>query len=86
MEPIVLKLISHVLKQLDEIIEVAPDRAGLPSFSAERGIGEQGRQWKIMEKLGMTRTGEYGGRRNRAVLEDSFEYQYETLRYSCKEN
>ncbi len=36
--------------------------------------------WKVMEKLGMTRTGEYGGRRNRAALEDSFEYRYEMLR------
>lgn len=33
--------------------------------------------YKVMEKLGMTRTGEYGGRRNRAAAEDSFEYQYE---------
>ncbi|RKI83007.1 N-acetyltransferase [bacterium 1xD42-87] len=33
--------------------------------------------YKVMEKLGMTKTGEYGGRRNRAVLEDSFECQYE---------
>ena len=33
--------------------------------------------YKVMEKLGMTRTGEYGGRRNRAASEDSVEYQYE---------
>ena len=33
--------------------------------------------YKVMEKLGMTRTGKYGGRRNRAAAEDSFEYQYE---------
>jgi RimJ/RimL family protein N-acetyltransferase len=33
--------------------------------------------YKVMEKLGMTKTGEYGGRRNRAVLEDSFECRYE---------
>lgn len=33
--------------------------------------------YKVMEKLGMTRTGEYGGRRNRAAAEDSFEYRYE---------
>ena len=32
---------------------------------------------KIMEKLGMTLTGEYGGRRNRGADHDSFEYQYE---------
>lgn len=33
--------------------------------------------YKVMEKLGMTKTGEYGGRRNRAASEDSIEYQYE---------
>lgn len=32
--------------------------------------------YKVMEKLGMTRTGKYGGRRNRAAAEDSFEYRY----------
>lgn len=35
--------------------------------------------YKVMEKLGMTRTGEYGGRRNRAASEDSLEYQYELI-------
>lgn len=33
--------------------------------------------YQVMEKLGMVRTAEYGGRRNRAAAEDSFEYQYE---------
>lgn len=33
--------------------------------------------YKLMEKLGMIRTGEWGGRRNRCALEDSLEYQYE---------
>lgn len=33
--------------------------------------------YKIMEKLGMVRTGEYGGRRNRSADEDSVEYQYD---------
>lgn len=33
--------------------------------------------YKVMEKLGMVRTGEWGGRRNRAAEADSFEYQYE---------
>ena len=32
---------------------------------------------RVMEKLGMVRTGEYGGRRNRAAVQDSMEYQYE---------
>lgn len=33
--------------------------------------------YKVMEKLGMSRTGEWGGRRNRVASEDSVEYQYE---------
>ena len=33
--------------------------------------------FKVMEKLGMTRTGRSGGRKNRAATEESFEYQYE---------
>lgn len=33
--------------------------------------------YKVMEKLGMSRTGEWGGRRNRAASEDSSEYRYE---------
>ncbi len=35
--------------------------------------------YKVMEKLGMTRTGEWGGRRNRSATEDSREYQYELV-------
>lgn len=33
--------------------------------------------YKVMEKLGMVRTGEWGGRRNRSASEDSREYRYE---------
>ncbi len=33
--------------------------------------------YKVMEKLGMSKTGEWGGRRNRSASEDSLEYQYE---------
>lgn len=33
--------------------------------------------YKLMEKLGMRRTGEWGGRRNKSASEDSMEYQYE---------
>ena len=33
--------------------------------------------YKTMEKLAMVRTGEYGGRKNRAANQESFEYQYE---------
>ncbi len=43
------------------------EQIGAVSICFENGIGE----------LGMIRTGEYGGRRNRSASEDSFEYQYE---------
>lgn len=33
--------------------------------------------YKLMERLGMSRTGEWGGRRNKSASEDSLEYQYE---------
>lgn len=33
--------------------------------------------YKTMEKLGMSRTGTYGGRKNRASDEERIEYQYE---------
>lgn len=33
--------------------------------------------YRVMEKLGMNRTGEWGGRRNKSALKDSAEYQYE---------
>ncbi|MBD5137420.1 MAG: GNAT family N-acetyltransferase [Lachnospiraceae bacterium] len=33
--------------------------------------------YKVMEKLGMSRTGEWGGRRNKSASEDSSEYRYE---------
>lgn len=35
--------------------------------------------YKTMEKLGMVRTGEYGGRINKAAQRESFEYQYELV-------
>lgn len=33
--------------------------------------------YKVMEKLGMIKTGQWGGRRNRGAAQDSSEYQYE---------
>ena len=56
-------------------------------FAADRGTThfiahcdtENTASYKIMEKLGMLRTDEYGGRRNRSALQDSFEYKYELL-------
>lgn len=38
---------------------------------------ENAASYRVMEKLGMSRTGELGGRRNRSASEDSLEYQYE---------
>lgn len=35
--------------------------------------------YRIMEKLGMVRTGEWGGRRNRSAAADSVEYQYDLV-------
>ncbi|MCM1258284.1 MAG: GNAT family N-acetyltransferase [Roseburia sp.] len=35
--------------------------------------------YRVMEKLGMVRTGEWGGRRNRSASKDSFEYRYELV-------
>ncbi len=35
--------------------------------------------YRIMEKLGMIRTGQTGGRKNRASAEESFEYRYELI-------
>lgn len=34
---------------------------------------------KTMEKLGMVCTGKYGGRKNRAANQETFEYQYELV-------
>ena len=38
---------------------------------------ENAASYRVMEKLGMVKTGVRGGRRNRAASQDSFEYQYE---------
>ena len=35
--------------------------------------------YKLMQKLGMVKTGEWGGRRNRVASQDSIEYQYEWI-------
>lgn len=42
--------------------------------------------YKLMEKLGMNRTGEWGGRRNKSTSEDSLEYQYEIRDFSSNHN
>lgn len=56
-------------------------------FSADMGIThfiahcdtENIASYKVMEKLGMARTGELGVRRNKSASQDSFEYKYELI-------
>ena len=60
----------------DALVSYAAEHMGTTHFIAHCDT-ENTASYKVMEKLGMTRTGEYGGRRNRAAAEDSFEYQYE---------
>lgn len=58
------------------LVSYFTEHMGMTHFIA-RCDTENVASYKVMEKLGMTRTGKYGGRRNRAAAEDSFEYQYE---------
>lgn len=60
----------------DALVTYFRDHTGTTHFIAHCDA-ENVASYKVMEKLGMTRTGEYGGRRNRAASEDSIEYQYE---------
>ena len=60
------------------IIRYFSDNLGITHFIAHcdtKNIAS----YKTMEKLGMVRTGEYGGRKNRAADRESFEYQYELV-------
>ena len=62
-------------------------RAIVDHFAAHFGIrhfvahcdAENVASYRIMEKLGMRRTAEYGGRKNRGAAAESTEYQYELL-------
>ena len=54
------------------------DHMGIPRFRAHCDT-ENKASVRIMEKLGMTRTGEWGGRRNRNADRDSSEYQYDLV-------
>ena len=62
----------------DALVTYFRDHMGTTHFIAHCDT-ENVASYKVMEKLGMNRTGEYGGRRNRAASEDSFEYQYELI-------
>ena len=60
---------------------------GLVEYFSQRGCRrfiahcdtENVASYRVMEKLGMTRTGRSGGRKNRAASEESFEYRYELI-------
>ena len=58
------------------LVDYFKDNMGTTHFIAHCDT-ENVASYKVMEKLGMVRTGEWGGRRNRSALQDSFEYQYE---------
>lgn len=62
----------------DAMIKYFADNMGMTHFIAHCDT-ENIASYKVMEKLGMERTGEWGGRRNRAASQDSFEYQYELI-------
>ena len=58
------------------LVDYFKDNMGTTHFIAHCDT-ENVASYKVMEKLGMVRTGEWGGRRNRSASQDSFEYQYE---------
>ena len=58
------------------IIDHFTSRNGITRFVAHCDAANTA-SFKTMEKLGMRRTGEYGGRQNRSATHSSFEYQYE---------
>lgn len=60
------------------LVRYFTDHMGTRHFIAHCDT-ENTASYRVMEKLGMVRTGEYGGRRNRAAAQDSFEYQYELV-------
>ncbi len=62
----------------DALVKYFSEKMGITKFFAHCDT-ENDASYKVMEKLGMTRTGEWGGRRNRSSVQDSFEYQYELV-------
>lgn len=59
-----------------KLIEFAKDERNLTHFIAHCDSENIG-SYRLMEKLGMTRTAVYSGRKNKASEEDRTEYQYE---------
>lgn len=60
------------------LVKYFTDNMGTAHFIAHCDT-ENNASYKVMEKLGMVRTGEWGGRRNKSALSDSFEYRYELI-------
>ncbi len=60
------------------LVEYFSDNAGTEHFIAHCDT-ENAPSIRVMEKLGLTRTGINSGRRNRSASRDSSEYQYELL-------
>lgn len=62
----------------ESLVKYFIDNMGTDHFIAHCDT-ENIASYKVMEKLGMVRTGEWGGRRNRSAVQDTFEYQYELI-------
>ncbi len=60
------------------LVDYFADHMGMSHFIAHCDT-ENAASYRVMEKLGMVRTGEWGGRRNRSASEDTFEYRYELV-------
>ena len=60
----------------EALIRYLSSQLGVTRFVAHCDA-ENVASYKTMEKLGMMRTGEYGGRRNRSATRESTEYRYE---------
>lgn len=58
------------------LVEHFAARCGVTHFVAHCD-GDNTASFRIMEKLGMERTGAYGGRRNRSAAQTSLEYRYD---------
>lgn len=58
------------------LIEFAGNERGVTHFIAHCDTENIG-SYRVMEKLGMKRTAEYGGRKNKASQEERMEYRYE---------
>lgn len=60
------------------LIKYFKDNMGTTHFIAHCDT-ENIASYRVMEKLGMVKTGQWGGRRNRSAFRDSFEYRYELV-------